>query len=218
MAILFVGNGGAKHAANTPLTLPKPVAVIEENLMVAFVLQAEPDASSAPAGWTQIGNAVVDLGANITLFRKLAEAAEPSSYNFTIVASAQGAIVAYNGMDSDDPIHAFAIANVTTVGTTHTDPSVVTTKDDCLVMGWFRLNALPTVTPQDGYTTRVDEEAVVGSGAKIVVIDKTVSAASHAPQIVTGSSVTSWRATVALTSLSPAPYLRENKRKIVIFN
>lgn len=186
--------------------------------MVAYILQAVTQASGAPAGWSQIHTLTIESAANLTLFRKLAAVGEPSSYDFTIAASAQGAIVAYNGVEVTNPINDFAIASTTTVGTTHTDPAVTTTKDNCVIIGWFRINGLPTVTPQDGYTARVDEEAAVGSGVKIIVIDKTVPAASHSPQIITGSSVTSWRATVALAPEAPAPYLKENKRRIVIFN
>lgn len=213
----FVGHSGAKHAASTPLNFPKPVAVLEGNLMVAFVLQAVTGASSAPAGWTTIGSADIEAGANLTLFRKLATASEPASYDFTIAASAQGAIVAYSGVDVGNPINAFAIATTTTVGTTHTDPSITTTKDDCVVVGWFRLNALPTVTPQDSYVTRLDEEAVVGSGVKVVAIDKTVASGVHSPQIVTGTSVTSWRASVALTPPDAVQYISGTKRRLRIF-
>lgn len=87
---------------STSITVAKPSGVIENDLMYAVIQQTNADVVTGPSGWARIDGG---SGNDFSSWYKVAGASEPVDYTWT-AASAKwaGAIVAYSGVDTSDPL------------------------------------------------------------------------------------------------------------------
>ena len=93
---------------------------------------------------------------------------EPSSYTWTLggKSGAAGAMLAYSGADTTDPIAAHSGQAATTKGTTITAPSVTGAPGDRLV-GLFGMHGQHTIAAPASMTERTDIAQTAGSGQKV---------------------------------------------------
>lgn len=155
----FVAAETATSAGTAFLTITKPVATVENNLMIA-ALSRDNDlcAMSAPVGWTEIRQDNVNAATHrYAYFYKLATAAEPADYDFTICDDGEnvvGAIATFSGNSTSSPIDVNAGAQGDS--TTATAPSVTTTIDETLLVAIAVNEGGGGHSPPTGYTERVD--------------------------------------------------------------
>ena len=161
-AIALIGSSTAvttAGATSTTITLTKPAAVVAGSVMIA---QLGFDATSnkgttvtKPTGWVQTG---VQLANGIyyqDIYYKIATAAEPATYTFTLSRSSYivGAILAYSGVDTLAPVDDNITQIGATAGTTQTAPSAsASTNGDVLVNFWTYTVATTATSYSAGLT------------------------------------------------------------------
>jgi hypothetical protein len=103
----------SSQVTTTSLTVSKPSGVASGDFMLASV--AVHGGSSAvvttvPSGWTLIGSTTNDANLLLLSYWKIAGGSEPGSYEWVISGSltAEGGITRYTGVDTSNPIDAFA--------------------------------------------------------------------------------------------------------------
>ena len=123
----------ATVTTGTSLTVNKPSGVVAGDVMNASIAQYAGGAGSAAglSGWTAVTNG--SLGGSTsrygTLLYKVAGAAEPSSYTFTLTPSVSGAvgdIVAFSGVDNASPLDV-PVAGFTSSTTSNITATAITT-------------------------------------------------------------------------------------------
>jgi hypothetical protein len=112
MAIAFRSQAGAiltgAVGAGGSLVINKPAGVLAGDVLIAVVTTWQ-TISGAPAGWTLLGS-----GTGVWFLHKIAGAAEPASYSFSLAGAygtplvASGIIAAFSGADSIPPLYGFA--------------------------------------------------------------------------------------------------------------
>jgi hypothetical protein len=85
-------------------TLNKPAGVVENDLMIAFVVSSEFGSITPPTGWTAVNTAAVDDGTTdiaLWVLKRTAGASEPSSWTTGVVSATStrrsASVVAYSG-------------------------------------------------------------------------------------------------------------------------
>ena len=134
---------------NSGITVNKPSGVVEGDVMLAVVTKNSGSTDlniSAPAGWTQIDQKLINNATNkITgaVFYKAATGSEVSSYRFTFPGlgtaspnyGAVAAIVAFSGVDSSNPIDANGNIKVNAKGSAVSADAITTnTANTAVVM------------------------------------------------------------------------------------
>ncbi len=120
----------------TQLSIARP-AVTAGNLMLANIaINGGTSATvTAPTGWTQILRTDNDTNISLISYRKIVGASEPSSYTWSIdhQTTAEGGITVYSGVDTANPVDAYAgnsgfglLATTTTVTTSTASSTIVT--------------------------------------------------------------------------------------------
>lgn len=166
----FVGTTQAV-GNSTAVTLTKPSAVVQNDLMIAAIHMGWCNGSvvTAPAGWTLISN-TINTGSGcgpgnttpqLATFYKIAGPSEPVVYIFTGSASQYlvGAIVAYSGVNTTTPIDASssngaqdACANIVANGLFTSSPN----KRLVAVFFCSVNNSATNIIPQNSLTERAD--------------------------------------------------------------
>ena len=142
------------------LTINKPAGTISGDVMIAAIAVRPNTATiTAPAGWTLIrrtNNANTNMSSQAT-YRKVAGAAEPASYSWTFntTTGSAGGIATFYGVNSTTPVDV-ENGQTTPSGTTHTAPSVTTTKAYDMVVTTHSYTSATTWTPPAGMTEAVD--------------------------------------------------------------
>jgi hypothetical protein len=119
------GGGGS-----TTLTINKPAGVVQNDVMIASISVGPSTATiTPPAGWTLVRRTDQATGTSnsLAVYKLLAGAAEPASYDWTFSAGhtgAAGGIMAFSGAD---PVLVETDSGVNTAsGTAHATPSLTT--------------------------------------------------------------------------------------------
>jgi hypothetical protein len=163
-----VSTASTSVAAQT-LTIPRPAAAGAGQVLVATIAVRldSPTAISAPSGWVDVVRTTCTSGSNPltqAVFVRVASAAEPDSYTFSMsaLAGAVGSIVAYTGVDVAQPVNASA-GRVTRTSRSIVAPSITTTVPGALLVGAFAGSGRSAITVPAGMTLRAD--TTTGSSA-----------------------------------------------------
>ena len=139
--------------------IPAPAGVQPGDVLIATVdSRGKPDIT-APAGWTLIR---FDANANTqrkATFFKVATGSEPASYTFTLsrTESASGAILAYIGVDTTNPIDVHDV-NIEQGNRTNqlVAPSVTTSLDGAMIITLTGAARNVNIEPAPTTTERVE--------------------------------------------------------------
>jgi hypothetical protein len=113
------------------------------------VLMVETTSSSAAsiAGWnTALTQSEVSLDRRLTVFYKISDVTDASSFAVSFSLSSVATIFAltYTNVDTNDPFEAVTSTNFSTSGTSHTLSGVTTGVDNSMLLGvWFNSNQDP---------------------------------------------------------------------------
>ena len=142
------------------ITINKPAGTATDDVMIASIgIRPTTATITPPAGWVlirRLDNA--SLNANsLVVYRKVAGAAEPASYTFTVGGSTHttGGIQSFFNVDTINPIDVESGAN-TASGTTHATPTVTTTVPNSMVVTSHSFASASTFTPPAGMTESFD--------------------------------------------------------------
>jgi hypothetical protein len=151
--IAFRSAATGANATATNLILPAPANVQPGDVMVAVIDVRQTPTTTTPAGWTQVSMTPNGTAYRQFVYTKVA-GAEPLTYEFGFSqrSAATGAIVAYSGVDTADPVQTFTAAIGT--ATDITGPSATTTADGARVLGAYSINNSSAVTEPAGMTER----------------------------------------------------------------
>jgi hypothetical protein len=107
-----VSTNSSTHATYTLVTVDSPASVTVGDLLLANIAinGGSPANVTAPSGWTQIFRTDNDTDVSLISYYKVAGASEPTNYTWTIDTQtrAEGGITQYSGVDTSNPIDAFA--------------------------------------------------------------------------------------------------------------
>ena len=163
------GAGAEDHGATHILALrpgaavlgiEKPAGTTENDVLIASI-SARPSSATiaAPAGWVLVRRVDNAAGATTSLavFRKVAGAAEPSSYAWDVSGAtwAVGGIQSFLNVDTANPIDV-ENGQATSAGLTHATPSVTTTVAHAMVVTSHAFATSTTWTPPAGMTEAFD--------------------------------------------------------------
>lgn len=164
---------GSQAVGNaTTVTIPQPIGVAANDVMVAAIHTGWCNSGSSvtpPAGWifiAETGNTGPGCGAGsneiqLATFYKVATASEPANYTFTGSSSQiyVGGIVAYSGVDVNNPVNAFSSNGAQEACNNIIAPGLTTTSSCTTVLSVFYCsvnNSLTNIVPQAGLTERLD--------------------------------------------------------------
>lgn len=164
--IALRGAGQTVSSTGTTIAFNKPTGLAAGDVLLAFVSDYHNTSITAPSGWVQIGSTTTDTSNDgHTAWYKVAGASEPTSYTFTGGASYMvGSIIAYSGVDNNQPVNVWNTARGTT---NFADAGITTTMNGCqLVAAMNDMLYATTFTPTSGWTNRasVDDTANNQSG------------------------------------------------------
>ena len=191
-AIAFRAASSANNATATTLVLPKPSGVVAGDALLAAVAVRGQPAITPPAGWTLVRQDVNGTTMRQAVFVHIA-GSEPGPYTFTFASaqSAAGGIVAYSGVDTSDPVDVHG-GQLNAASTSMTAPSVTTTGPDRMLIAFFGLPALSSMTPPGGMTERYDVTVPSTNTYKVTT--------GSADQSVAATGATGTRVAVAANS------------------
>lgn len=169
--------------AGTSVTVAKPAGTVDGDFLVAFVSRNSSTIPSAPSGWKTLGSQLGNSSSMILGCWYKVAAGEPASWTWTVLSSINwGWVGAYTGVDTNNPIAAFA-SLATTGGTTFAPGSPSSFPRFCL--GVSAASAIRTAsgtattwTPSG--TEVFDGSTNVGSGTDIAgEVQQTLSSLSY---------------------------------------
>jgi hypothetical protein len=209
-SVALRGAEAASNSGTSSVTVPKPVQVAADDVLVASVDVRGNPTTTPPAGWTLVRFDAVSTTMRKSTYVKVAGAAEPSSYTFGFSKS-QGAsaiVSAYSGVSASDPVVA-AAGQVGDGGTLLVAPSVHTPEPAHVVAAYGIARATDIAAPSD-----LAERAQATSSGKYVttssLADGPVGAGDTGPKPgVADAAAASISHTVVLRPLettgSPSP-------------
>ena len=168
------------NSANATLTITKPTGVVAGDLLIVTIAQNGTGGLSNPTstGWTLIDGANLLGGTNrrAAVLYKIANAAEPANYTFTLDAQSNqtvGTIAAFSGVDLANPFDVasgnLSVQNSTTVLLANSKTTV--TANAAVVMLGMAANSSPTFsawsaatmgTLTEFFDNRTNNNAAVG--------------------------------------------------------
>ncbi len=157
--ITFRSASSAANVPSTSLTIPAPANIASDDVLVAVVDARGNPTITAPAGWTLVR---LDISGNVMrqgVYVRVAGTNPPAGFTWTLsnVQSAAGGISAYAGVDNVTPVMAHNGLTSTTSSTTSiVAPSITTTDDGAMVLGFFGVANSSSVTPPGGMSERFD--------------------------------------------------------------
>ena len=178
----YRSSSSATVLSGTTLTINKPANLAQNDVMIAAI--AANQVLVTPAGWTFMGQYTSGT-LRTNLYRRTATSSEAASYSWTLNATGYGAgaISAYHDVDTTTPIDVFNGA-ATASGTSHTTPTLTTTRSDEMMVSSFSIGVDDTWAPPAAMTERVD-----------VVTTTTFVALEQADAVSTSYGPTSFTAT-----------------------
>ncbi|MEX2554386.1 MAG: cadherin-like domain-containing protein [Actinomycetota bacterium] len=159
----------ASSAANptaTSLTISAPAGLAPGDVMLAGISVRGNTTIAPPAGWTFVRlDATSEFIFRQAVYFKVA-GSEPASYSFTFNSNqaAAGGIAAYSGVNTANPIdaHSGQVSNFLRFATI-TAPSVTTTQNGAMLVGFFGMADNVTIAPPSGMTERWDVASNAGA-------------------------------------------------------
>lgn len=164
--ITFRSASSAANVPSTSLTIPAPTGVASDDVLVALIDVRGNPTLTAPAGWTLVRLDISGFVMRQAVYVRVAGPAPPDSFTWTLSSaqSAAGGILAYAGVDTSTPVLAHSGAISTTNNTASVvAPSITTTADGAMILGFFGVANNTTVTPPGGMTERFDVVSNAGT-------------------------------------------------------
>jgi hypothetical protein len=155
--IRFVGAAEGPRASGGELTLERPDGTAPGDLMLVVVAEHEVGEASAPPGWTLVRLDLDEGDIWQWVWYRVATASESSRYVWEVGdPKANGAILAYRGVDPTDPVAAHAGDTEDATESTIRAPSIdVPVAGAMLVMAAMVEGPSPNeVTPPSRFTAR----------------------------------------------------------------
>jgi hypothetical protein len=205
MPVAYVSGNSTTRVSTTDstsftITVNAPPTITAENLLLAFVYQADTDAAMATlAGWTRadfIAPATGGGGCQYVLW-KYATGSEPASYVFSWTAPTaspwflSAVVVQYSGVAASDPVNAVEVVASTANSTSIVAPSIPATAAGVLVCGFASWLGNTTTVPA-GMTAR--QNPVNATNTSLRVVDQPIAAETTGTRTSTQSSSTRWSA------------------------
>ena len=171
-SILFRSASSAQNGVASSLVLPVPAGVVSGDVLLAVVDVGSTNSSTAPAGWTLVRSDATTTSGSVTaqyVYYHVAGGGEPSSYTWTFggKTGVAGAMLAYSGVDTTNPIDAHSGQAGTTKSVSITAPSVTATVSGDMLVGLFGIHAQHTIAPAASMVERTDIAQVKGGGQKV---------------------------------------------------
>lgn len=158
----------ATATSSQTLTVSAPAGAAPGKVLVAVVTFRLDSAAavSAPSGWSDVVRTsctTTSSPLSQAIFVRAATSAEPSSYTFTLASStgAVGAVLAYTGVDTTQPVA--ASAGAVTRNSKGITASLITTSSPVLLVGTFAHSGRSVISAPSGMTSRTD--ATTGASA-----------------------------------------------------
>ena len=159
-----VETAGGYFVSGGTLDVPVPAGTVAGDFLIAQVAYNAAGSITPPSGWTTI-DVLTHPTAPIMqgLYWRTASGTEPAHYSFTLSSgksdTAAGAIAVYTGIDTNDPIDAFA-GQASAAGQPVVAPSITTGEPDTTLIGFF--------TVRDNG----DDDAAVGNGGTLGRVER----------------------------------------------
>lgn len=154
LAPVYRGSTSSSAATGVlTLTISRPATTVENDVMVAAIgVSANTPTITAPAGWTlvrQMNNTAANPN-SLAIYTKVATAAEPFSYSWTLSASAGavGGIQTFYNVDISNPVVA-ENGQTTASSLTHTAPVITTTVANTMLVGHYTFSSAATWAAQN---------------------------------------------------------------------
>jgi hypothetical protein len=151
-------SSGANNGSATSLVIPAPSGVQAGDVMIACIAARGNPNLTAPAGWTLVRLDMNGFTLRQGIYWKVATASEPASYTWVLsnAQAASGGIIAYSGVNTSNPIDVSSAAISSVTGTAATAPSITTTVNGAMVIGFFGAARNSPINPPSGMTERFD--------------------------------------------------------------
>ncbi len=155
--ISFRSSSTGTNATATTLVIPKPAGVASGDVLVASVSVRGSPTITPPSGWTSVVDTPNGSVIRQAVFVHVAGASEPASYTWTFskAQSAAGGVSAYQGVDTANPIDASG-GQANPSSSTIAAPSITTTHDGDLIVGFFGIATIADLTPPGSMAERFD--------------------------------------------------------------
>src|SRR5262249_38128969 len=125
---------------------------------------------TAPTGWTPIGNRRTGTNVEQALYYRIADSTDTVgktySWSWTTASDADGAILAYSGVDSVNPFDVTPTDNTGT-STTATATGVTTTQNGDMLVAFYAVAANTTLTQNSGQGLTQEYTALSQGGNKV---------------------------------------------------
>jgi RHS repeat-associated protein len=195
----------AGSVPTTSLTIAAPTGTAADDVLLAVIATRTNPTITAPVGWALVRSDNDSTAFRQSIYVRTAGASEPGSYIWSFsgpVTSAVGGMVGYSGLDPLSPIdaHGGQVAG----GTSVTAPSITTTVDDTILVGFFGDENDSTYTPPAGMTERFDVLAGGSSSQSSVSAADAVQAAAGATGTKVATSSKNATYVGQLVALRPA--------------
>jgi hypothetical protein len=170
----------------TSLAVNTPAGVQTDDVLIAAAgYRRDLTAASVtpPSGWTLVrGDSYVGQLWSQSIYYHVVTGTEPANYTWNVSTQDKLAIVivAYSGVDSENPINANNGQNNAN-STTITAPTVTPTKNNSTLLWIFGVRAAATITGQAGLTPRVSANTNLTpatSNASVLVAEETQTTAA----------------------------------------
>jgi hypothetical protein len=188
------------NSGSLSLILAKPAGTQPGDAMLGAVVGRHASSVTPPSGWTFIRS-----DGKVYLYVKVAGPAEPSTYTWSLsnATVAVGMIVSYGGVTAT-PIEGSSGKKQTSTSEIRA-PSLSTTDDDSMVVGFFAINRDTSIALSNGLTDRgyVDASGSDGAALRIGDFVQPQSGATGDKTATAGKSSTTVGQLVALQPAQP---------------
>jgi len=168
-AIALLGQTNGLQANGTTVTANKPAGTVTGSVMIAQLLfdsNRTTTTVTVPTGWTRIGSQINTNNRYQNIYYKVATAAEPASYTWTMsrTVNALVGISSYSGVNTTAPID--ASSNQVNTGNSNNPPapSVNTTNTDELILVLWGYGAQTTASAYSGGLTALQTTSTTNVG------------------------------------------------------
>lgn len=209
LPITFVNAQSARTVGNPIVT--KPTGMADGDVMLCLAFNGSNVSTTMPAGWVQINSdftTIVGGNASFALFYKVVTnaAGEPADYtvSFSSAGAAGAVIVAYRGVDTNNPI---GISNFTETSAINvTAPSITTVRDNSMIVCLFGSESSVALGDPAGLTLRHETAAAASPMLQVGDVIQTAAGATSS-YAASGSNSYNVGYTVALNQKAlDSPY------------
>ncbi len=152
----------ASGGGSNTLTIAKPAGVAQNDVLIASISVGPSTVTiTPPAGWALVRRMDQAGGTSnsLAVYKLLAGASEPASYDWTFSAGHTGAAGGIQAFSGADPVIAIAEENgQNTSGTAHATPSVNATYSNTMIITSYGVGATSTWTMPAGMNETADAQ------------------------------------------------------------